>query len=122
MESRQRKDLTVYLATPPWDLSGGETVQLKLQIRSLNGIKSLSWEGDTQALSLTPPASRNSASGWSIIIPEWDYNEGASNRWHLKVVVEDKHGQRVSSNEITLSLTEPLVSFPEEGNSWQANP
>lgn len=122
MESRQRKDLTVYLATPPWDLRGGETVQLKVQIRSLHGIKSLSWQGDTQALSLTPPATRDSPEGWSIILPAWDYSEGASNRWHLTVVVEDKHGQRVSSNEITLSLTEPLVSFPDEGSGWQANP
>jgi Protein of unknown function (DUF3442). len=122
MESRQRKDLTVYLATPPWDLVGGETVKLKLQIRSLHGIKSLNWQGDTQALSLTPPASRDSADGWSIILPAWDHSEGASNHWRLSVIVEDKHGQQVSSNEITLSLTEPLVSFPVEQSHWQAIP
>lgn len=122
MESRKRQDLTVYLATPPWDLRGGETVELKLQIRSHYGIKSLSWQGDTQMLSLTPPASRNSADGWSIILPAWDYSEGASNRWRLSVVVEDKHGQRVSSNEITLSLTEPLVSFPPDESHWQTTP
>lgn len=45
VEYRQRKNLTVYLATPPWDLQSGETVQLKLQIHSLHGIKALHWQG-----------------------------------------------------------------------------
>ncbi len=44
-ESRQQKNLSVYLATPPWDLTGQETVALKLQIRSRYGIKSLTWQG-----------------------------------------------------------------------------
>ena len=60
VEYRQRKNLTVYLATPPWDLQSGETVQLKLQIHSLHGIKALHWQGDTQALSLTPPVDASS--------------------------------------------------------------
>ncbi|WP_142465647.1 YchO/YchP family invasin [Klebsiella spallanzanii] len=122
VEYRQRKTLSVYLATPPWDLQPGETVQLKLQIRSLHGIKSLSWQGDTQALSLTPPVDANSPDGWSIIMPRWSSEAGASNRWHLSLVVEDKTGQRVSSNEIALALTEPLVSLPAEGESWQHMP
>ncbi|VUS70320.1 YchO/YchP family invasin [Klebsiella spallanzanii] len=122
VEYRQRKTLSVYLATPPWDLQAGETVQLKLQIRSLHGIKSLSWQGDTQALSLTPPVDANSPDGWSIIMPRWSSEAGASNRWHLSLVVEDKTGQRVSSNEIALALTEPLVSLPAEGESWQHMP
>ena len=122
VEYRQRKTLSVYLATPPWDLQPGETVQLKLQIRSLHGIKSLSWQGDTQVLSLTPPLEANGPDGWSIIMPRWNSDAGASNRWHLSLVVEDKTGQRVSSNEIALALTEPLVSLPAEGESWQHMP
>lgn len=122
VEYRQRKTLSVYLATPPWDLQPGETVQLKLQIRSLHGIKSLSWQGDTQALSLTPPIEANGPDGWSIIMPRWNSDAGAGNRWHLSLVVEDKTGQRVSSNEIALALTEPLVSLPAEGISWQHMP
>lgn len=122
VEYRQRKTLSVYLATPPWDLQPGETVQLKLQIRSLHGIKSLSWQGDAQALSLTPPIEANGPDGWSIIMPRWNSDDGASNRWHLSLVVEDKTGQRVSSNEIALALTEPLVSLPAEGVSWQHMP
>ncbi len=51
-EYRQRKNLTVYLATPPRS-AVRETVQLKLQIHSLHGIKALHWQGDTRALSLT---------------------------------------------------------------------
>ncbi|MEN1471858.1 hypothetical protein AAIG88_32355, partial [Pseudomonas aeruginosa] len=54
LEYRQRKTLTVFLATPPWDLKPGETVPLKLQIRSRYGIRQLIWQGDTQILSLTP--------------------------------------------------------------------
>lgn len=122
VEYRQRKTLSVYLATPPWDLQPGETVQLKLQIRSLHGIKSLSWQGDAQALSLTPPIEANGPDGWSIIMPRWNSDAGASNRWHLSLVVEDKTGQRVSSNEIALALTEPLVSLSAEGESWQHTP
>ncbi|MEN1550948.1 inverse autotransporter beta domain-containing protein, partial [Pseudomonas aeruginosa] len=56
LEYRQRKTLTVFLATPPWDLKPGETVPLKLQIRSRYGIRQLIWQGDTQILSLTPGA------------------------------------------------------------------
>ncbi|HDY8394963.1 YchO/YchP family invasin [Klebsiella pneumoniae] len=122
VEYRQRKNLTVYLATPPWDLQSGETVQLKLQIHSLHGIKALHWQGDTQALSLTPPVDASSPDGWSIIMPVWNNEPGAANRWRLSVVVEDKQGQRVSSNEIALALTEPLVKFTTPGVSWTDSP
>lgn len=110
LEYRQRKTLSVFLATPPWDLKPGETVALKVQVRSLHGIRHLAWQGDTQALSLTAGSSTRSAQGWTIIMPKWNSREGATNRWRLSVVVEDELGQRVSSNEITLSLTEPFIS------------
>lgn len=118
MEYRQRKSLTVYLATPPWNLTSYETVELKLQVRDEYGVKALTWQGDTTALSLTPPASNNGTDGWTIIMPAWDYSEGASNTWHLSVIVEDKKGQRVTSNEITLALTEPVVSFAPMNYGW----
>ncbi len=35
-------------------------------------------------------------------MPVWNSEPGAANRWRLSVVVEDKQGQRVSSNEIAL--------------------
>ncbi|MDI4745948.1 hypothetical protein MJL33_30820, partial [Salmonella enterica subsp. enterica serovar Kentucky] len=47
------------------------------------------------------------ANNYEIIMPAWEHREGAANRWRLSVVVEDEKGQRVSSNEITLALTEP---------------
>ncbi|WP_449556325.1 YchO/YchP family invasin [Huaxiibacter chinensis] len=122
MEFRQRKTLSVYLATPPWDLQQGETVVLKLQIRSTHGVRELHWQGDTQALSLTAPPQANSEEGWSIIMPAWDAGEGATNRWRLSVVVEDENGQRVSSNEITLSLSPPLVALPEGDRDYQLLP
>lgn len=122
LEFRQRKTLSVYLATPPWDLQQGETVVLKLQIHSTHGVRELHWQGDTQALSLTAPPQANSEEGWSIIMPAWDTNEGATNRWRLSVVVEDKNGQRVSSNEITLSLSPPLVALPEDDRGYQLLP
>ncbi len=122
LEFRQRKTLSVWLATPPWDLQPGETVVLKLDIRSRHGVRTLHWQGDTQALSLTSPAQASDSDGWSIILPAWDNREGASNRWKLSVVVEDKAGQRVSSNEITLALTQPLLALPEEDPRWALLP
>jgi len=109
-EYRQRKTLSVYLATPPWDLQPGETVALKLQINSTHGLRELNWQGDTQALSLTPPADSRSDDGWTIIMPRWDSSEGAPNQWRLSVIAEDEKGQRVASNEIVLTLTPPITS------------
>lgn len=122
MEYRQRKTLTVFLATPPWDLQSGETVPLKVQIRSRHGVRHVTWQGDTQALSLTAGAKADSAEGWTIIMPAWDSSEGATNRWRLSVVVEDEQGQRVSSNEITLSLTEPFMAMPDNDPRWKLLP
>lgn len=119
MAYRQRKTLNVFLATPPWDLHSGETVPLKLQVRSLHGIRHITWQGDTQALSLTSGANANSIDGWSIIMPAWDSSEGAENRWRLSVVIEDEKGQRVSSNEITLSLSEPFMAVPDDDPRWR---
>lgn len=122
MEYRQRKTLTVFLATPPWDLQPGETVPLKVQIRSRHGVRHVTWQGDTQALSLTAGAKADSAEGWTIIMPAWDSSEGATNRWRLSVVVEDEQGQRVSSKEITLSLTEPFMAMPDNDPRWKLLP
>ncbi len=109
MEFRQRKTLSVFLATPPWQVQPGETLPLKLQIRNANAIKAIDWQGDTQALSLTPPASNTSPQGWSIIIPAWDSAEGASNEYRLSVTLEDSKLQRVTSNWITLKLVQPVT-------------
>ncbi|WP_312689471.1 YchO/YchP family invasin [Kosakonia sp.] len=109
-EYRQRKTLSVFLATPPWDLQPGETVQLKLQVNSVHGIRAISWQGDTQALSLTPPANGRSVDGWTLIMPRWDSSDGASNRWTLTALVEDEKGQKVTSNTIELKLTEPVIA------------
>ncbi|WP_110875969.1 YchO/YchP family invasin [Franconibacter helveticus] len=122
VEFRQRKTLSVFLATPPWDLNPGETVALKLQMRSLHGIRQLSWQGDTQALSLTPPLNGRSADGWSIIMPAWDSTPGASNSWRLSVTVEDERGQRVTSNWITLRLTEPVQALPQDDPRYNLLP
>ncbi|WP_336220764.1 YchO/YchP family invasin [Citrobacter amalonaticus] len=119
MAYRQRKTLNVFLATPLWDLHSSETVPLKLQVRSLHGIRHITWQGDTQALSLTSGANANSIDGWSIIMPAWDSSEGAENRWRLSVVIEDEKGQRVSSNEITLSLSEPFMAVPDDDPRWR---
>lgn len=55
-------------------------------------------------------------------MPAWDASEGASNRWNLSVTVEDEKGQRVSSNEITLVLTQPLTSEPVNDPRWELLP
>lgn len=95
---------------------------LKLQIRSTHGIRQIHWLGDTRALSLTSPANGNSSDGWSVIMPVWDDSEGAKNAWRLTAVVEDKDGQRVSSNEITLSVVQPLVAMPADDPRWKLLP
>jgi hypothetical protein len=37
-------------------------------------------------------------------------------------VVEDEDGQRVSSNEITLSLSPPLLAVPDDDPRWKLLP
>lgn len=119
---RQRKTLSVFLATPPWDLQPGETVALKLQVRSVNGIRRLTWQGDTHALSLTPPVDSASPDGWTVIMPAWDSSPGANNSWRLSVTVEDNRGQRVTSNVITLDATAPLTASLEEDPRFRLLP
>ena len=109
LEYRQRKTLSVFLATPPWQLNGGESLPLKLQIRSANAITKVLWQGDTQALSLTPGANPNDPQGWSVIMPAWDNNPGAANSYRLSVTLEDSKGNQVTSNWITLQLQEPFT-------------
>ncbi|NYY81530.1 hypothetical protein DMI65_23615 [Escherichia coli] len=55
LEYRQRNVNSVSGDTAV-DSKHGETVPLKLQIRSRYGIRQLIWQGDTQILSLTPGA------------------------------------------------------------------
>lgn len=114
LEFRQRKTLSVFLATPPWQLTPGESLPLKLQIRHSNPIKAVSWQGDTQALSLTPPADNNQPQGWSLIVPAWDNSPGASNEYHLSVTLEDEKQQRVTSNWITLKVQPPMELEAEQ--------
>ncbi|MSL96129.1 inverse autotransporter invasin YchO, partial [Escherichia coli] len=45
--------------------------------------------------------------------------ERASNHWRLSVVVEDNQGQRVSSNEITLTLVEPFDALSNDELRWE---
>ncbi|MFH8134339.1 YchO/YchP family invasin [Pantoea osteomyelitidis] len=118
LEFRQRKNLSVFLATPPWQLNAGESLPLKLQIRAANPISQVSWQGDTQALSLTPSADNNDPQGWSIIMPQWDSTPGASNEYHLSVTLEDNKQQRVTSNWITLKLQPPVELPTPDGNNF----
>lgn len=119
LEFRQRKTLSVFLATPPWQVQAGETLPLKLQIRAANSISKVSWQGDTQALSLTPPANNSDPQGWTIIMPQWDNSPDASNEYRLSVTLEDNKQQRVTSNWITLKLSPPMAledSTPDDYN------
>nr|WP_075182078.1 YchO/YchP family invasin [Pantoea sp. 1.19] len=109
MAYRQRKTLSVFLATPPWQLAPGETLALKVQIHHAHPIRQVIWQGDTRELSLTPPPDNRDPQGWTIILPAWDGRPGASNSWRLSVTLEDDTGQKVTSNWITLSLTPPVT-------------
>lgn len=60
--------------------------------------------------------------GWNMAMPVWNSEPGAVDHWRLSVVVEDKQGQRASSNEIALALTEPLVRSTTPGVSWTDSP
>jgi hypothetical protein len=73
----------------------------------------LSWQGDTQALSLTPPANNRNPEGWSVIVPQWDDSAGATNSYRLSVTVEDSKSQKVTSNWITLTVSPPLTAQPQ---------
>ncbi|MCX8961253.1 YchO/YchP family invasin [Erwinia psidii] len=118
MDFRQRKTLSVFLATPPWQLHPGEALPLKLQIRHANPIKAISWQGDTQALSLTSAANSSDPQGWSIIIPQWDNSPDAANAYHLSVTLEDSRQQRVTSNWITIKLAQPVAMDNRDDNQF----
>lgn len=120
LEFQQRKTLQVFLATPPWSLHAGETLPLMLEIKTGNKITRVSWQGDTQALSLTPPHNNNDPHGWSVIMPAWDSSPGAENRYRLSVTLEDDQQQRVTSNWITLQVTPPLSLSGGEESSMPA--
>ncbi len=105
---RQRKTLQVFLATPPWSLKEGETLPLVLEIKTANKIAAVSWQGDTQAVSLTPPQNSHDPHGWSLIAPPWDDTPGASNHYRLSVTLEDEKQQKATSNWITLQVAAPL--------------
>jgi len=81
-------------------------------VRASNPIKAVSWQGDTQALSLTPPANNADPQGWSVILPQWDDSPGASNEYRLSVTLEDNKQQRVTSNWITLKIQPPMAMDP----------
>ncbi|WP_413740466.1 YchO/YchP family invasin [Sodalis sp. RH14] len=106
---RQRKTLSVFLATPPWSLHSGESLELKPEVVARNTITAVSWQGDTHALSLTPPPRSNQPDGWTIIMPQWHDEAGASNEYHLSLTVEDEKQQRVTSNWIVLKVDPPLA-------------
>lgn len=108
LEFRQRKTLQVFLATPPWSLNGGETLPLVLEIKASNKVVTVSWQGDTQAVSLTPPSNPNDPQGWSLIVPQWDDAPEAINHYQLSVTLEDEKQQKVTSNWITLQVAAPL--------------
>lgn len=115
LEFRQQKTLQVFLATPPWNLNEGETLPLVLEIKATHRIVTVSWQGDTQAVSLTPPQNDNDTQGWSLIVPQWDETPGASNHYQLSVTLEDEKQQKVTSNWITLQVAAPLsLSSGEE--------
>lgn len=116
---RQRKSLSVFLATPPWDVQPGESVVLKLQVAAPAGIRSITWQGDIQPLSLTPGSDNHSAKGWTIIMPAWRDTPGATNSWQLSATVEDNNGRKVSSNWITLQLHAPVNHWPDNDDRFR---
>lgn len=114
---RHRSHVSVFLATPPWQLSAGESLPLKLQVSGARHIREIHWQGDTRVLSLTPPSDPTGLQGWSIIMPPWSNEADASNEYHLAVTVVTAN-DTVTSNTITLKLTPPLM--PDNlGNSDQ---
>ncbi len=117
LASRAKTQLSVFLATPPWQLTGGETLMLKLQVSPSNNIRSVHWQGDTRELSLTAPADPTDLQGWSIILPAWNNDPQASNEYHLAVTVENSQHQ-ATSNWITLKIDQPFV-LPEISDTPQ---
>ena len=114
LEFRESKTLQVFLATPSWSLNAGETLPLVLEIKAANKITAVNWQGDTQAVSLTPPANSNDPQGWTLTVPAWDETPGASNHYQLSVTLEDETQQKATSNWITLQVAAPL-SLSVEG-------
>ncbi|AXF75999.1 hypothetical protein AV903_07980 [Erwinia tracheiphila] len=118
MAFRQRKTLSVFFVSLPWQARPGEVLPLKVQVRNVNLIKAISWQGDTRALSLTSPANHASSQGWSTIIPQCDNSSDVTGEYHLSVTFEDSQRQCVSSNWITLKLSPPVVLESSDDNHF----
>ncbi|WP_294907298.1 YchO/YchP family invasin [Tatumella sp. UBA2305] len=119
LAKRTKTQLSVFLATPPWQLTGGETLMLKLQVSPSKDIRSVHWQGDTRELSLTSPADPTDLQGWSIILPQWNNDPQASNEYHLAVTIENSQHQ-ATSNWITLKIDQPFI-LPEVSDTPQFN-
>ncbi len=117
MSYRKRQRFTVYLATPPWQLNAGDSINLVIQATPNKAIKQVVWQGDTRELSLTPPSNPQQLTGWTIILPPWNDTPGAKNEYHLAVTV-DNGNQRVTSNTITLK-SEPPAQQPDYFNQGE---
>lgn len=52
-------------------------------------------------------------------MPARDNAPGASNSWRLSVTVEDEQGQRVTSNWITLKLSAPVQTLPQDDPRYE---
>lgn len=89
LEFKQRKTLSVFLATTPWSLQPGSSLELKVEVSARYPLTAVSWQGDTRALSLTPSADSRQPDGCSIILPPWIDAPDARNEYRLSVTVED---------------------------------
>lgn len=107
MSYEHQKGLSVFLASPPWQLSPGDSVTLVVQASSTRHVQQIIWHGDTQVLSLTPPSDNTSLQGWSIIMPSWNTGPDATNQYRLSVTVDDG-SQQATSETIILKPQQPI--------------
>ncbi|CQJ05541.1 inverse autotransporter beta domain-containing protein [Yersinia frederiksenii] len=102
LEYKEKASLSVDLAAVPDTLLEGDIYMMQPLMRSKYTITSVTWNGDTVPLSLTPTAGLNNPQGWQVTLPAWDAAPSATNRYTLSITIMDEKGHQATSNEVEI--------------------
>ncbi len=105
-----RKKDTISLSLVP-QISGysGESKSLGVSVNSSNGLEHINWTAP-ELLNHGGQIIQDSPGQYSVIVPEFQYGEGAINRYTIQAVAYDKSGNASQQATTTVIVTSAAVS------------